>query len=328
MENRDIVVIGSSAGGVNALKEIAASLPVNFNASVFIVQHISADSISMLPEILSYKGKLTTVHPADGETIQRGYIYIAPPDRHMLIEGDRILIKKGPKENRFRPSVDALFRSAAYNFGSRVIGVVLTGMLDDGTSGMWSIKRLGGLCVVQEPEEAAYPAMPLNVLEYVKVDHVVPIFGIAPLLSELVEGRVPEPEPLFTPERERMKIEIDIAAQNNAFESGVMDMGEFTPITCPECKGVLIRLTEGNLIRYRCHTGHSFHSSSLLGGLSESVESRLWEALKSMEELVISLTESADAFERNGNVSFAEEYYEKAEIVREKAKRLHAFIFE
>ena len=328
MEKRDIIVIGSSAGGINALKEIVGSLTPDLNASIFIVQHISADSTSLLPQILTRKGKLTAVHPEDGEKIKKGFIYIAPPDRHMLIERDHILVKKGPKENRFRPSVDALFRSAAYNYGPRVIGVVLTGMLDDGTSGMWSLKRLGGLCVVQKPEDAAYPAMPLNVLEYVNVDHVVPLSDIPALLGELVDQPVTDPDPLQLPDMKMIKFEIDIAAEKNAFEKGIMNMGELTPLTCPECHGVLLRLREGNLIRYRCHTGHSFHVSSLLAGTAETVEMKLWEALKSLEETVMLLDETAREFEKNNNQTAARECFEKAEIARNRAKRLHEFIYE
>ncbi len=175
MAKRDIIVIGSSAGGVLALQELVASLPVGFKVPIFIVQHIPPTSTSMMPQILSRVGLLKAVHPRDGDPIEEGHIYLAPPDHHMLVERDRILIKKGPKENRFRPSIDALFRSAAYNYGSRVIGIVLTGLLDDGTSGMWSVKRLGGLGIVQQPQDAAYPSMPASVLEYVDVDYVSPL---------------------------------------------------------------------------------------------------------------------------------------------------------
>ncbi|MBU1820975.1 MAG: chemotaxis protein CheB, partial [Bacteroidetes bacterium] len=148
MKKRNIIVIGSSAGGVHALQEIVAALPANFAASIFIVQHVAAHAPSILPHILTMRGSLKAVHPADEEEIRPGYIYVSPPNLHMLIEDNRVLVKKGPKENRFRPSIDALFRSAAYSHGPRVIGVVLTGLLDDGTSGMWSVKRQGGIGIV------------------------------------------------------------------------------------------------------------------------------------------------------------------------------------
>lgn len=329
MEKRDIIVIGASAGGVNALKEIVALLPKKFDASIFIVQHVSADSISLLPRILSYTGKLKAVHPSDGDLIEQGVIYIAPPDRHMIIERDRILIKKGPKENRFRPSIDALFRSAAYNYGSRVVGVVLTGMLDDGTSGMWSVKRLGGTGIIQQPLDAEYPSMPTSVLEYVKVDYVVPLEEIAPLLGDLIQLPITdESDPMQISELEKMKTEIDIAAQQNAFSKGIISMGEFTPFTCPECNGALIKLVEGNLIRYRCHTGHSFLPSSLLTEVTQSVEVKLWQALKNLEEMVMLMEESAKEQAKLNNFEASDEFLEKAEIGRKRADSLHNFIFD
>jgi two-component system chemotaxis response regulator CheB len=333
MEKRDIIVIGSSAGGVNALQEIVASLPQDLNASIFIVQHVTPGAISLLPRILTYKGNLSAVHPADGEIIRQGMIYVAPPDHHMIIERDRILVKKGPKENRFRPSIDALFRSAAYSYGPRVIGVVLTGMLDDGTSGMWSVKRLGGIGIIQTPEDAAFPSMPNSVLEYVKVDHVLPLADIASKLAELVTSSAVDPAAVDdaavqVPELERMKTEIEIAAQKFAFEKGVLDMGELSALTCPECHGVLTRLKEGNHTRYRCHTGHAYLSSSLLNDLVESVEVKLWQALKSLEETVILLEQDAEDQGGNDNVPGASDLLQKAEIARDRANKLHDFIYD
>jgi two-component system chemotaxis response regulator CheB len=333
MEKRDIIVIGSSAGGVNALQEIVASLPQDLNASIFIVQHVTPGAISLLPRILTYKGNLSAVHPADGEIIRQGMIYVAPPDHHMIIERDRILVKKGPKENRFRPSIDALFRSAAYSYGPRVIGVVLTGMLDDGTSGMWSVKRLGGIGIIQTPEDAAFPSMPNSVLEYVKVDHVLPLADIASKLAELVTSSAVDPAAVDDaavqiPELERMKTEIEIAAQKFAFEKGVLDMGELSALTCPECHGVLTRLKEGNHTRYRCHTGHAYLSSSLLNDLVESVEVKLWQALKSLEETVILLEQDAEDQGGNDNVPGASDLLQKAEIARDRANKLHDFIYD
>src|SRR3954463_2702932 len=174
MTKRDIIVIGASAGGVNALMGLMKTLPADLNASIFIVLHLPPYSPSHLPEILTKNGPFKAVHPLDGEQIQPGRIYVAPPDHHMLVENSRIVVKKGPKENRFRPSIDALFRSAAYSYGARVIGVVLTGLLDDGTSGMWSVKRLGGISVIQLPEDALYPSMPESVQKHVEVDYSVP----------------------------------------------------------------------------------------------------------------------------------------------------------
>lgn len=328
MNKRDIIVIGSSAGGIYALQEIISTLPADLKAAIFVVQHIAPNSPSILPRILNNKGNLTAVHPSDGDVIQQGYIYVAPPDMHLLIEQDKILVKKGPKENRFRPSIDALFRSAAYSYGSRVIGVVLTGMLDDGTSGMWSVKRLGGVGIVQQPEDAKYSSMPSSVLEYVEVDYNLPLTGIAALLEKLVDEPAPPTKAMQQADLERMKMEIDAAAQRNAFEKGIMEIGDLTPLTCPECHGTLIKLKEGNLIRYRCHTGHSYHSSSLLAGITEAVEMKLWEALKNLEENVMLLENMAKENEQNHNYEASLDLFEKAGITRERAKQLRKFIFE
>jgi two-component system chemotaxis response regulator CheB len=196
----------------------------------------------------------------DGDMIESSRIYVAPPDHHMLIENNRILVKKGPKENRFRPSIDALFRSAAYVYGSRVIGIVLSGLLDDGTSGLWSIRRLHGLCIIQSPEDAEFPSMPNNVLEYVDVDYNVSIQEMGPLLHRLTQEQAPELNSISEEELSRLRMEVQIAAQDNAFNMGVLDLGPYTPYTCPECHGTLVQIEEGMHKRFRCHTGHSFTS--------------------------------------------------------------------
>src|SRR5687767_3636823 len=168
------VVLGASAGGVESLREVVGALPADFPAPVFVVLHIPPYQASSLPEILNFSGVLHACHPEDGAKIETGRIYVAPPDHHLLIERERVVVQKGPKENRFRPSIDALFRSAAYNYGPKAIGVVLSGALDDGTSGLWTIQRLGGTTIVQEPNDARFESMPLSALNQVKVDHTVP----------------------------------------------------------------------------------------------------------------------------------------------------------
>jgi len=227
------IVIGASAGGVEALREVVAKLPADLNAALFVVLHIPPYVASSLPKILSRAGPLRAVHPEDGASVRAGTIYVAPPDHHLLLEGQRIGVKKGPKENRFRPSIDALFRSAAHACGPRAIGVVLSGALDDGTSGLWSIKRLGGIAIVQQPNEARFESMPRSALEYVEVDHTLPSPEIGALLARLVAEPPPKEAAMETDERTRMDKEVAIAAEAEAYQKGIMELGALTPFTCP-----------------------------------------------------------------------------------------------
>ena len=185
MPGRDIIVMGASAGGVQVLADLIGSLPADLPASIFIVMHLAPFGTSAMPAILSRSGRLAAVHPRDGESIQHGKVYVAPPDHHLLIEPDRVRISQGPTENGHRPAVDVLFRSAAQVYGPRVVGVVLTGNLDDGTAGLALIKKYHGIAVVQDPEEADYPGMPRSAIAQVNVDHILPLAEIGPLLADL-----------------------------------------------------------------------------------------------------------------------------------------------
>lgn len=324
---RDIIVVGASAGGISALQEFVRSLPQDLKGSVFIVLHVPAYSKSTLPNILSTAAKREVVHPQDGEDIVPGRIYVAPNDHHLLIEHDKVMVKKGPKENRFRPSIDALFRSAAYVFGSRVIGIILSGLLNDGTSGLWTVKRLGGVAIVQEPEDAEFPQMPESALEYVEPDHVVPASGMGPLLEQLVQEPAPEKFKFTEEELKRLKTEVVIATRDNAFEMGIMSMGQLTEFTCPECHGSLVRLVEGKLVRFRCHTGHAYTASSLLASITESVEEMLWQSMRGMEETTMLLKSIGRHFEELKNPEAAKIFFEKAERTAKRAQVIHDSIF-
>jgi len=188
MAKRDIIVIGCSSGGIEALRILLSQLPADFEATIFVVVHIGADSPGLLPFILDRFGPLEVIDPHDGERFRPGKVYVAPPDRHLLLEPGRICLTRGPKENRFRPAIDPLFRSAAQVYGPRTIGVILTGGLDDGTAGLWALKKLGGIAVVQDPKDALFPSMPTNALKYVSVDYAVPLREIAPLLVSLTNS--------------------------------------------------------------------------------------------------------------------------------------------
>ncbi|HET9295923.1 MAG TPA: chemotaxis protein CheB, partial [Candidatus Binatia bacterium] len=254
------------------------------NAAVFIVWHLSPYSTSLLPEILNRASKLKAKHPDEGEPIQMGKIYIAPPDHHLLLESGRIRLTKGPKENRFRPAIDPLFRSAAYAYGSRVVGVVLTGALDDGTAGLWAIKDRGGVAVVQDPADAEQPSMPASALANVQVDHCLPISEIPALLVTLTHQSAEE-ESRATVSKD-LEIETKIALGDDAAELDVKQLGEVSEFTCPDCHGTLVEVTNDKLLRFRCHTGHSFGSASLLAELTDSVEESLWNAIRAVEERI------------------------------------------
>jgi len=327
MSKRDIIVVGASAGGVTALTQLVKSLPEKLTASVFVVLHIPASSPSNLPAILSRAGLLHAIHPKDGELVKPGRIYVASPDHHMLLEGNGVLIKKGPEENRFRPSIDALFRSAAYTYGPRVIGVVLSGLLNDGTSGLWSVKRLGGITIIQEPEDADYPSMPLNVLEYVKVDYILPASNIGALLDKLTKEKASKKPRISKKEMASLKMEVIISKQDNAFAMGIMNEGELTPFTCPECHGVLVRLLEGRFIRFRCHTGHAYTASSLLADLSKSVEETLWQAMRGLEETTLLLVQIGKHFKKQGKKGAAEIFNKKAYMTTKRARVIHDSVF-
>ena len=324
--HRNIVVIGSSSGGVTALLALVKTLPADFPAPIFIVQHVGPDSQSILPQLLNEVSLLTVKHARDGETFAAGTIYVAPPDYHLLIEADKVLVKRGPKENRFRPSIDALFRSAGYGYGPRVIGVVLTGYLDDGTSGLWSIQRLGGLTVVQDPHDAESPAMPANALEFVKADHIVPLAELGPLLVQLTAERVPAKPRVSKAELDLLGLELAIAKAGDAFALNIIGHGQLTSFTCPECHGALTQLIEGKLIRYRCHTGHAYTVSALLGEVTQSVEGFLYQAMRGLEETHMLLSTLAEHFGQTQQPAVADLFLRKAEESGAQARHMHQAI--
>jgi two-component system, chemotaxis family, protein-glutamate methylesterase/glutaminase len=285
---RDMIVIGASAGGVQALSTLVADLPARLSAAVFIVLHIPAEPPSSLPGILARESLLPVGHAKNGERIEAGRVYIAPPDQHLLIEDSRIRLVHGPKENLHRPSIDTLFRSAARWGGPRVIGVVLTGARDDGTVGMRAIKQRGGITIVQDPVEATFPSMPTSVMQDITVDYSVPLREIAPLLSRLT--REPAEEEGGYPLAEEVEIEAKIAGQemdSGELIASVERLGRVSKLTCPECQGALWEINDENLLRFRCHVGHAFSAESLSDGQAERLEGALWSAVRALEEQMI-----------------------------------------
>jgi two-component system chemotaxis response regulator CheB len=327
MHRKEIIVIGASAGGIDALKALVGLLPRDFRASVFIVLHVAPYSLGILPEILERAGPLPAANAKDWERIEPGRIYVAPPDFHLLVEQPgHVRLTRGPRENRFRPAVDPLFRSAARAYGPRVVGVVLTGWLDDGTAGLWAVKERGGTAVVQHPDDAFAPSMPLNAIKHVEVDHIVPVEEIAPLLVRLASAPAGEGgEHLVS---EEMETEVKIAGEKSALESGIMGWGEPSVYACPDCHGVLLQLKEGGHMRFRCHTGHAYSVDSLLAEFGEKSEESLWSAIRALEESVLLMRELARHYDEHHHGSDAEtllrkaqESQQRAEMVRQAAMR-------
>jgi two-component system chemotaxis response regulator CheB len=277
----DVIVIGASAGGVEAISRVVADLPRDLKASVLIVLHISRGK-SLLPEILTRAGRLPASHPADGEPLEYGRIYVAPPDRHLVVEPGLVRVVHTASENGLRPAVDPLFRSAARTYGPRVVAVVLTGTLDDGTAGIAAVKEAGGVTIAQDPAEASSPGMPTSAIATGLIDHVLSIRDVPLLLAALTE------------EETRGSMGSADTPHLRAIESdlGVMPLairpedrpGQPSVITCPECHGTLWESEENRVLRFRCRVGHVYSPESLAAAQTDEVDRALWVALRTLEE--------------------------------------------
>ncbi|WP_298904277.1 chemotaxis protein CheB [uncultured Nostoc sp.] len=280
----NIIVVGTSAGGVEALTYLVKQLPPDLNAAVLIVLHVSSHGKSVLPDILSRAGNLPVSHAQDGEAIVHGRIYVALPDHHLLVEPGYLRLTRGATENRCRPAIDPLFRSAARTYGQRVIAVLLTGMLDDGTAGLMAVKIRGGVAIVQNPDDAMYSEMPRNAIENLdNIDHILPLSDIPSILVALV-NRPMEVEP-ENPVSNKMEFETQIAQLNlEAVENQGDRPGKPSTFGCPDCGGVLWELEEGNFLGFRCRTGHAYSAKSLLATQSDALDDALWIAFRALEE--------------------------------------------
>jgi two-component system, chemotaxis family, protein-glutamate methylesterase/glutaminase len=314
---KDIIVVGASAGGIEALRVLAGGLPADLPASLFVVLHTSPESPAMLADILDRSGSLPALSPKDGDRIRPGTIYVAPPDRHLLIEPNLMRVTRGPKENRFRPAVDPLFRSAAQTYGPRVVGVILTGYLDDGTAGLWTVKQLGGTAVVQDPADALVPSMPLNAVTHVKVDYCLPLNEIAPLLVRLTT-EVAKAKGAYAVPKE-VEIEVNIAKELKALDAGVLQLGEPSNYACPECHGVLLQMKEGTRFRFRCHTGHGFSMESLLADITEKMDDALWNSIRAFEEGELFMRHMAQHLGHVENNQSAESFLKRADEAKRQA---------
>jgi len=270
----DIVVIGASVGGVDAIPCLIRSLPASLPASIFVVLHSAPQGRGLLPEIIRKNSALPVRHAVDGEKILQGHVYVSKPDYHLMLERGRTRVVRGPKENFHRPSIDSLFRTAAECYGPRVAGVVLTGNLDDGTAGLYAVKRLGGVAIVQDPKDALAPAMPNSALRNVKVDHCLPLTLIGSLLVRLAMTRdIPRGKKRSVTTK-RFMIPKDMEKE----------FGLPTSFVCPECSGPLWETKPGRSLQFRCHEGHAYSPDSLLADHGEGLERSLWSTARMFDE--------------------------------------------
>lgn len=311
LEGRDLVVIGASAGGVEALKHLSALLRTDLPAALFVVLHLPPEGRSVLPAILERAGPLPASHPVDGEAWEHGRVYVAPPDRHLEIDDGRIRLSSGPRENGYRPAIDRLFTTAANAHAERVTGVVLSGALDDGTVGLNNVVAAGGAGIVQDPEEALYPAMPASAAAYVPDARILPLDDIADAIWTLATKPVP------LPAHPRAAVGEEQAPNPTSVYDA--QHGRISGITCPECNGVLWEADESGILRFRCRIGHGYTLESLVASQGLALETALWTALRALDERVALAERLSRRFSLQGNARTAERYAQQAHDAREQA---------
>lgn len=306
-----VIVVGASAGGVDALSAVMAGLPADLRAAVLVVLHVAPQGKSVLPHILSTRGLLPAHHAVDGEPLQPSVVYVAPPDLHLVVDPGRVRVTGEPRENGVRPSVDTLFRSAAHAYGPAVIGVVLSGTLDDGTAGLLAIKHHGGVAVVQDPADAAFPSMPASAVRFAEPDHIVPLAKVAPLLAGIVDE--------WTRERAARAQQRADEHDPAAGASADAQPGEPSELTCPECGGTLWQQSEGELLRFRCRVGHAYSTESLLAEQRKALEATLWGAVVALEERAALAKQLCRRMEDGGQIHGAGRYGREARDARRRA---------
>ncbi len=313
------VFIGASAGGVEALAELIAALPHDFPAPVLVVLHVSPRGTSVLPEILTRAGALTARNPGDGERLGPGIVYVAPGGVHLIVEDDRARLGDGPAEHGVRPAVDTLFRSAARVYGPGAVGVVLSGMLDDGTAGLLEIKHHGGVAIAQDPGSAAFPEMPRSAIENVAVDYVLTPTEIGAMIDAIVR-RAPPTAPTPTPARARAPGPVPAPAgetpahpaAGTEVKEGWQPPGMRTEVTCPTCRGVLWEEVEGGLTMYRCATRHAFTADTLLAMQGQALESAVSQPVRALRERGMLLERLAKRARQRTRGDTATRFHEQA----------------
>lgn len=323
MHGHDIIVVGASLGGFETLRALARGLPPELPAAVFVVLHTAPDSAGTFGDILDRSGPLPARPAEDGEHIHPGTIYVAPPDRHMMVQGEVVRLSRGPRENRSRPAIDPLFRSAAVAYRSRVVGVILSGTQDDGSAGLRAVKRCGGISVVQDPADAAFPEMPRHALEAAEADHVVPLSKMGALLEDLAG----QPAPHRPEVPQDLLVEMRLTLPTMTDTAKLDQIAERASLSCPSCGGVLWQMNDVSMKRYRCHIGHAFTSSTLLEEQVHETEQALMVALRTMEDRIKLLERMAGDDGRTGR-GFGSGYRSQADELQRHAERLREILLQ
>ncbi len=322
-----VVVVGASAGGVEALQRLLGSLPPDLAATVLVVLHLPPHGRSSLSQILARACALPVAAATHDEVMVPGTVRIAPPDQHLLVQGDRLRLFHGPRENGHRPAIDPLFRSAARSHGRDVIGVILSGSLDDGTAGLHVIKARGGLALVQAPDDAAYDSMPQSAIRYVAVDEVAPAVALGRRLGELAATPRGVPTVNEPPPHEILPEDTTDPVETAEQEVHAAErVGQPSPYSCPHCHGVLWGVHDGPLLRFRCRVGHAYTAESLLAAQRESAEGALWAAYRALEENASAARRLEDRATRDGHALSAERYRRRADDALTHARILRQIL--
>jgi two-component system chemotaxis response regulator CheB len=318
----DIIVIGASVGGVQALSYLVRNLPKDLQAAVFVTVHVWQGGTSHLPEILAHAGNLPAHHARDGEQIEHGTIYVAPQDFHLLVREGVLELSRGPRENRHRPAIDPMFRSAARAYGARVAGVILTGALNDGTAGLMAIRAAGGVAIVQDPADAFEAAMPRSAQNIAGADYIVPLRDMAALLLDLVRGSTANERNNMAEPRETVeeKIREDMEAQ-----AANARRGHLSTFTCPECGGPLWQMSEQALVQFHCHVGHRYYGEELMAEQSEALEAALWSAVRIFREQAV-LARQLAAVRRPMEPDTAARFEEDAQLADQYSGVIHSLL--
>jgi two-component system chemotaxis response regulator CheB len=322
-QGKFIVVIGASAGGTVALPDLLSQLKPQMNIAVFVVIHIAKKTVGeMFVKRVQKYTELKCKLPKHGEAVKAGVVYVAKPDHHLLLKNNKIVLGKGPMENRYRPSIDALFRSAAAQYDHKVIGIVLTGMLEDGAVGMLAIKRSGGTCIVQDPNEAQHPDMPNAVLKNLKPDYISPVSEMGDAIMKIItnpprKSKIPHDIKKESEISERVQIGIDNLKQ----------IGEHSLYSCPDCGGGLWQMKNNGETRYRCHVGHAYTEDGLISTMVLNTETALWTALRIIEERRNLLKTLADKEKTKGNKRVGTRYSQRVKELELQIEHLKQVLF-